>query len=90
MNGPPIADSVLNGPSSTMLRTARQPRKRAGLETHELFDQEQLSQMLARAKAAAGAYQPPGQQASRRLGYCRPRHPGSVGVRRPSQTTGRR
>jgi uncharacterized protein with GYD domain len=32
------------------------------LETHELFDQEQLSQMLVRAKDAAGAYQPPGRQ----------------------------
>ncbi len=32
------------------------------LETHELFTQDQLGQMLARAKDAAQAYQPPGQQ----------------------------
>jgi len=32
------------------------------LETHELFTQDQLSQMLSRAKDAAQAYQPPGQQ----------------------------
>jgi uncharacterized protein with GYD domain len=32
------------------------------LETHELFTQDQLGQMLARAGQAAQAYQPPGQQ----------------------------
>jgi uncharacterized protein with GYD domain len=32
------------------------------LETHELFTQDQLSQMLSRAKDAIQAYQPPGQQ----------------------------
>ncbi len=32
------------------------------LETHELFSQEQLGQMLSRAKEAAQAYQPPGRQ----------------------------
>jgi uncharacterized protein with GYD domain len=32
------------------------------LETHELFGQEQLSQMLARAKDATEVYEPPGQQ----------------------------
>jgi uncharacterized protein with GYD domain len=32
------------------------------LETHELFGQDQLGQMLARAKDASGAYQVPGQQ----------------------------
>lgn len=32
------------------------------LETHELFGQDQLAQMLARAKEASTAYQPPGQQ----------------------------
>jgi uncharacterized protein with GYD domain len=32
------------------------------LETHELFTQEQLNQMLLRAKDATQAYQPPGQQ----------------------------
>lgn len=32
------------------------------LETHELFGQEQLARILARAKDATGAYQPPGQQ----------------------------
>jgi uncharacterized protein with GYD domain len=32
------------------------------LETHELFTQEQLNQMLLRAKDAAQVYQPPGRQ----------------------------
>jgi len=32
------------------------------LETHELFTQDQLGQMLAHANDAAAAYQPPGQQ----------------------------
>jgi len=32
------------------------------LETHELFGQDQLNKMLARAKDATQAYQPPGQQ----------------------------
>lgn len=32
------------------------------LETHELFTQEQLSQMLLRAKDATQVYQAPGQQ----------------------------
>jgi uncharacterized protein with GYD domain len=32
------------------------------LETHELFTQDQLGQMLTRAKNASEAYQPPGQQ----------------------------
>ena len=32
------------------------------LETHELFTQDQLGQMLAHAKDATQAYQPPGQQ----------------------------
>jgi uncharacterized protein with GYD domain len=32
------------------------------LETHELFTQDQLSQMLSRAKDASQAYQAPGQQ----------------------------
>jgi uncharacterized protein with GYD domain len=32
------------------------------LETHELFSQDQLGKMLAHAKDAAAAYQPPGQQ----------------------------
>lgn len=32
------------------------------LETHELFTQDQLGQMLSHAKDAAQAYQPPGQQ----------------------------
>ena len=32
------------------------------LETHELFSQDQLGQMLSHAKNAAQAYQPPGQQ----------------------------
>ena len=32
------------------------------LETHELFTQEQLGQMLSHARDAAQAYQPPGQQ----------------------------
>jgi uncharacterized protein with GYD domain len=32
------------------------------LETHELLTQEQLIQVLSRAKAAAQAYSPPGQQ----------------------------
>jgi uncharacterized protein with GYD domain len=32
------------------------------LETHELFSQDQLGQMLLHAKNAAQAYQPPGQQ----------------------------
>jgi len=32
------------------------------LETHELFTQDQLGEMLARAKNAAQVYQPPGQQ----------------------------
>ena len=32
------------------------------LETHELFSQEQLGQVLSRAKDATHAYQPPGQQ----------------------------
>jgi uncharacterized protein with GYD domain len=31
------------------------------LETHELFSQEQLSQILSRSKDATGAYRPPGQ-----------------------------
>jgi hypothetical protein len=32
------------------------------LQTHELLTQEQLGQALSRSKAAAQAYQPPGQQ----------------------------
>jgi uncharacterized protein with GYD domain len=32
------------------------------LETHELFTQDQLGQMLSHARDAAQAYQPPGQQ----------------------------
>ena len=32
------------------------------LETHELFGQDQLGQMLARAKEANATYQAPGQQ----------------------------
>lgn len=32
------------------------------LETHELFGQEQLGEMLSHAKDATQAYQPPGQQ----------------------------
>lgn len=32
------------------------------LETHELLTQEQLGQVLSRAKDATRAYQPPGQQ----------------------------
>ncbi len=32
------------------------------LETHELLNQEQLSQVLSRSKDATQAYQPPGQQ----------------------------
>jgi uncharacterized protein with GYD domain len=32
------------------------------LETHELFNQDQLSETLARAKSATQAYRPPGQQ----------------------------
>lgn len=32
------------------------------VETHELLNQEQLSQVLARSKDATQAYQPPGQQ----------------------------
>jgi uncharacterized protein with GYD domain len=32
------------------------------LETHELFGQDQLGQMLVRAKEASTAYQAPGQQ----------------------------
>jgi uncharacterized protein with GYD domain len=32
------------------------------LETHELFTQEQLGQMLSHARDATQAYQPPGQQ----------------------------
>jgi uncharacterized protein with GYD domain len=32
------------------------------LETHELFTQDQLGQMLSHAKDATQAYQPPGQQ----------------------------
>lgn len=32
------------------------------LETHELFTQEQLGQMLSHAKDATQLYQPPGQQ----------------------------
>ena len=32
------------------------------LETHELFTQDQLGQMLAHARDATQAYQPPGQQ----------------------------
>jgi|SRR5215469_121070 len=32
------------------------------LETHELFSQDQLGQMLSHARDAAQAYQPPGQQ----------------------------
>ena len=32
------------------------------LETHELFGQDQLGQMLARAKEASETYQAPGQQ----------------------------
>ena len=32
------------------------------LETHELFTQEQLGDMLSHAKDATQAYQPPGQQ----------------------------
>lgn len=32
------------------------------LETHELFTQEQLGEILSNAKATAAAYQPPGQQ----------------------------
>jgi uncharacterized protein with GYD domain len=32
------------------------------LETHELLTQEQLGQVLSRAKDATQAYQPPGQQ----------------------------
>jgi uncharacterized protein with GYD domain len=31
------------------------------LETHELFSQEQLSQILSRSKDATSAYRPPGQ-----------------------------
>ena len=31
------------------------------LETHELFSQEQLGQILSRSKGATGAYRPPGQ-----------------------------
>jgi uncharacterized protein with GYD domain len=31
------------------------------LETHELFSQDQLGQILSRSKDATGAYQPPGQ-----------------------------
>ena len=34
------------------------------LETHELFDQDQLGQMLTRAQEASQAYQAPGQQRS--------------------------
>ena len=32
------------------------------LETHEVFTQDQLGQALSHARAAAQAYQPPGQQ----------------------------
>lgn len=32
------------------------------LETHELFTQDQLGQMLSHAKHAKEAYRPPGQQ----------------------------
>lgn len=32
------------------------------LETHELFSQEQLGQILSRSKEATGSYQPPGEQ----------------------------
>ena len=32
------------------------------METHELLGQDQLAEMLARAKSAKDAYQPPGQQ----------------------------
>ena len=32
------------------------------VETHELLNQEQLSQVLSRSKDATQAYQPPGQQ----------------------------
>jgi uncharacterized protein with GYD domain len=32
------------------------------LQTHELFGQEQLSQILSRSRDATGSYQPPGQQ----------------------------
>jgi uncharacterized protein with GYD domain len=32
------------------------------LETHELFTQDQLGQILSHAKDATNAYQPPGQQ----------------------------
>jgi uncharacterized protein with GYD domain len=32
------------------------------LETHELLNQEQLSQVMSRSKDATQAYQPPGQQ----------------------------
>jgi len=32
------------------------------LETHELFTQDQLGQMLAKASAAVQVYRPPGQQ----------------------------
>lgn len=32
------------------------------LETHELFSQEQLSQILSRSKDVTSAYRPPGQQ----------------------------
>lgn len=32
------------------------------LETHELFTQEDLGQILSHAKQAAGTYQPPGRQ----------------------------
>jgi hypothetical protein len=34
------------------------------LETHELFDQDQLGQMLTQAREASQAYQAPGQQRS--------------------------
>ncbi|HJY04137.1 MAG TPA: GYD domain-containing protein [Streptosporangiaceae bacterium] len=34
------------------------------LETHELFDQDQLGQMLTQAQEASQAYQAPGQQRS--------------------------
>jgi uncharacterized protein with GYD domain len=32
------------------------------LETHELFNQDQLAQVLSRSKEATASYQPPGQQ----------------------------
>ena len=50
-----------NGPGTALSVAVGSTGSFKNLETHELFSQEQLSQVLSRSKTAAQAYQPPGQ-----------------------------